>query len=166
MKTGSSPLRYINPIFLINKVFRILRELNNFVYYKRTARELNRTNQLQSRNLKIDWVGRLYTAINIQPELLLYYKDTELIKHEKLYVGNEISKLNDFFFNMGLLELVKVKFKRIYDSSHYAYLIYTKFAWKEITFGWLMWYSIIGFLGYKGVMFILESMNFATSLGF
>ena len=140
MKYFITIFNLFNPFFLIKKLFMIWKDFSNLIFYRRVIKYLDSTGQLKLYNLKVDWWKRMYTAINMKPELLMYHTDAELITFEKTILGNEISKLDDFFIKHNILEYMIIKYNRVLTNTHYAYKLRTRYRWRNLTFGWFMWY--------------------------
>ena len=136
-------LNLINPVFLVKKFTKMYREIENFTFYRKQTKALSESSKGNMYNLKRNKKGNLYTAINLEPELRMYHTGRELEGLEKTYVGNKLSRFNDLFLEYEILELVKLKWTRVYNQDYYAYIIHTKFRWRETSFGWILWYMIL-----------------------
>lgn len=74
-----------------------LREIINYFYIGRRARNAQKNDPLWKKlDLRIDWVNRIYTIVNIKEEdvgesdLVKRAKVAELIKPKSIYVGNNL----------------------------------------------------------------------------
>ena len=48
----------------------------------------------------------------------------------------------DFFIKHNILEYMIIKYYRVLTNTHYAYKLRTRYRWRNLTFGWFMWYFI------------------------
>ena len=140
----------INPFFLVKKFTKMSREVSNFYFFKKQIKIISESSKGSIFNLKINYKGELYTAINLEPELRMYHTGKELEGIEKTYVGSRLAQFNEMFTEHEILEMVKLRWKRVFDNDYYAYIVHIKFRWKETSVAWILWYIL-----YIGAIIIL-----------
>ena len=141
MKRNLGLFKIFNPLFLITKIVKFVKEINNYIFYLQKAKNLQNTGVLRAYNVKLDSFRNMYTAINMKPELLMYYEKQELLRFELEFIGNEFTKLENMLGKNHLLDIITFKHKRILDADHYAYKLISRFRWREISILWVMWYA-------------------------
>lgn len=97
------------------RFYLAMREIINFFYIKRVAKKQKNTPEWQSFNLRIDWVGRIYTIINIRKEDV---GDEEMVKRSRLF--EMMTPINKYFKTLDFQEIV---FPAIEKKSDRSYLI-------------------------------------------
>ncbi len=138
---------FLNPITIIKKTWKIGKEFRLLSFYKKQRRKMDKSGDLKLYHLFRDYLGSLYAVINLQPEIKLYNTGKELEIEERKYVGNEISKMLPLFNKYDVYELVRMKQNKIDNDNRYGFGVVIKFAWKEVTFWWLLWLAIV----YSGI---------------
>ena len=155
-------LNFINPIALIRKLYKMYRELTNYVFFVKKIKHLRSIGAFKLYGIKVSWRNRMYFVLNLQPELLLYYQGAELDSMEKTYVGNEIIKVDNLLAKHQMMDLSIWKHTRILNSDYYAYLLESRFYWREIGLAWIVWICTV-FAGYGYL--ICKVFNMLSALG-
>lgn len=146
-------LKFINPIYLLKQLNKMRKELINLIFYFNTVNNMKSRNILKLNRLKADKINRLYTFLNLKPELLMHEKDV-LIDEEKKYLGNHILKIQNVLSDHDLYELVKFRYERIQTENYYGYKIHGFFFFRNITLWWIIWYVIYIFMVIKVINWI------------
>lgn len=107
------------------RIYLAIREIINFAYIRRTARKNKKTAVWQSFNLRVDWVGRIYTVVNLRKEDA---GDDEMIKRARLM--EQMAPINKY---LKTLDLHEIMFPAIEKKSDRSYLVvysplFTKFT--------------------------------------
>lgn len=77
---------------------------------------------LEKFNIKIDLIGRLYTVVNVPPQLDTFGpKDGPRLT--KTMLQNYLNKLDNFLIEIGVKELTKVQELTEIDESNYLLII-------------------------------------------
>lgn len=104
--------------------------------------------------IKYDWIYRLYTVLNLP------FEDSENIdKYGYYYVDNmvkgHVAAMNDFLFEIGILEYVELDTENIQQIDDYNYRIVLKFKYLNLKF-WarLLVFSIL-FLIIAGIISLI-----------
>lgn len=119
------------------RLFRIIRELFLFrEYLKQIRNEEMNSVVFQRFNLRIDWVGRIYTVINLPKEVT---ESPDLPKDSRpAYVLEEIKPINDYIKSINLEELVTLLFKPIPGTNDDSFLVVYHFLFRELTWRWVL----------------------------
>jgi hypothetical protein len=121
----------------------MIREVDNYYFYIRQVEMLNDTSVLKAYKVKMGDKHNIYGAINIPPELMIYYKDLVLEQNEKTIFGQEIAKLNDVLVNAQLMELYTMTYERVKDEDYYAYVFNIRYKWEACTPSAIITYSAV-----------------------
>ena len=155
---------FLNPVTIIKKTGKIIKELSLLSFYKKQKRKMEKNGELSLYNLSRDWFGNLYTVVNLQPELKIYNEGKALEKEEKRYVASEASKMLPLFEKHDVYELVKMKTTRIDDGNRYGYGVLIKFMWNHLSFWLILWllifYSGIGY----GIYYLITTYLMAPTV--
>lgn len=123
------------------RFYLYLREINNFFYILRTIKRERLTNQWAALNLRADWVGRIYTVINLRNEDV---GENDTIKRARVY--EQMLPINNYIKTLDLHEIV---FPAIEQQSERSYLVVYSPLFKSITFfRTLKYLFIVGIFSY------------------
>jgi hypothetical protein len=99
--------------FKQRRIFLAYREIVNFFYIKRTAKRESKTATWQSFALRVDWVGRIYTVLNLRKEDI---GDEDLVKRTKLL--EKMVPINKYLSSLDLSEIVFPAMEQVSDRSY------------------------------------------------
>jgi len=99
--------------FRNNKVYLYLREINNYFYIQRTIKKQKETDQWVALKLRSDWIGRIYTVINIRKEDV---GEEDTVKRARVF--EKIIPLNSYLKKLDLHEIVYPAIEQITDRSY------------------------------------------------
>lgn len=158
-------LKYINPIFLFNIIFYMLTDLNNYIYYNSQIAKFKKSGINRLHNLKIDAINRIYTAVNMPPEILMAASDKNALeRQEKELLGAHLTKLEKLMQDYNLYELIKYNYRRFKTEDYYAYKVWISFRPRAASVSWVIW---ITFYFYYLTKFLINVpwMEYAEKLG-
>ena len=99
--------------------------------------------------LRVDWVGRIYTVINLPPEVIYSPDSPEEIR--PAYILEESRPLNEYLTKLGLQEVIIPEITPIPKSVSYL-ITYTP-AFQRLSFRWIFYriglIILITYLQYK-----------------
>jgi len=134
------------------RFFRIIREFFLFrEFLKQISNEEKNSVVFQKFNLRIDWVGRIYTVINLPKEVT---ESPDLPKDSRpAFVLEDIKPINDYIKSIQLEELVTLVFKPIPGTNDDSFLVIYSFLFREFTWRWIfsiliLWSIILTILSY------------------
>jgi len=136
------------------------------MYYQRQMNALKRANTYHLYKIKIDKLNRLYTAVNIPPEYLVEEDKTELERFEKDFLGAQLTKLDRLLQEYKIFEFVRYKYERFKTTDYYAYKVFTKFKFKDIRLGSIIWIAFYITIIIKGIQLIpwMDIFNYVKGL--
>jgi hypothetical protein len=147
-------LKFINPIFIIKKLFLIIKEIYLFSIYRKSILELERVGILKERGFYRNGImfGLTY-GVNLKAETLLYGGEgDDLKKFELSFIGKAIAKHNDIFINHNILELIKTRAERVKNLDYYGYIVHLDFAFKQVSTINIIW--VISYLTFISILLI------------
>lgn len=134
------------------KLLRVLKEISLYREYTKQIRAEELNSPLWSRrNLRRDYLNRMYTVINLPPEVLM---SNDLPKEARpSFVLNEIKPINDYLKSLNLEELLTVWIEPVKGTNEESYLVVYQFVFREISWLWIFGFifeiSLISFIMYK-----------------
>ena len=134
------------------KLLRVLKEISLYREYIKQIRAEELNSPLWSRrNLRRDYLNRMYTVINLPPEVLM---SNDLPKEARpSFVLNEIKPINDYLKSLNLEELLTVWIEPVKGTNEESYLVVYQFVFREISWLWIFRFifeiSLISFIIYK-----------------
>jgi len=138
------------------RLYLAFREVVNFFYIKRTARKNKNTPTWQSFKLRVDWVGRIYTVINLRKEDT---GDDDMVKKARLM--EQMMPINKY---LKTLDLHEIMFPAIEQKSDRSFLVVYSPLFDKFTI--LYFFRILIILGLliTGVFYINEIISVFTWL--
>ena len=90
---------------------------NDFVIWYKYAKvtKSNRA-KLESNNLRVDWLGRIYTVINVPDELQNY-------PNIEMWVMQQLGPFNNILIELGIADYSFPEVSKIEESNANAYLV-------------------------------------------
>jgi hypothetical protein len=114
---------------------RVVIDIKNYLYIRRIIKNNRNSIEWQKFKLRVDWIGRIYTVINLPPEVL-YSPDTpEEIR--PAYVLEESKPLNEYLTSLNLQEIILPSINPIPASTSYL-LTYTPY-FQRLSFRWVLY---------------------------
>lgn len=141
---------------------RVITDIRNYFFIKRTIKKNKGSIEWEKFKLRVDWVGRIYTVVNLPPEVIYSPDSPEEIR--PAYILEESRPLNEYLTKLNLQEVIMPKISPIPDSVSYL-IVYSPYfqrfsirwiiyrlililiiIWLQYKFGFLSW--IIGGIKY------------------
>jgi len=94
---------------------KLYNEINVWRKCRKVAKEYEA--KLNERGFRVDWVGRMYTVINLPQEVI------DQPFSEEGYVLMKLREYDKFFFDMGISDYVAPEMTKITEGGAYAYLL-------------------------------------------
>jgi hypothetical protein len=141
-------LTLINPIELINSVKTLVKDITNYLFYRKQIKAIDADGIFKTKRIRTDGLCRVYYVVNLEPELQLATGD--LIDLEKSRVFESVSKVQGILADRNLIEIIDISSKRIKDDTYYAYLVTIKYR-VETVFSDIVRVMILGLLVYASV---------------
>lgn len=118
------------------KLHRVLKEISLYREYAKQIRSEELNSPLWSRkNLRRDYLNRIYTVINLPPEVLM---SRDFPKESRpSFVLSEIKPINDYFKSLNLEELLTLWIDPVKGTNEESYLVVYQFVFREISWVWI-----------------------------
>lgn len=118
------------------KLPRVLKEISLYREYAKQIRNEERSSPIWARKrLRIDRLNRIYTVINLPPEVLA---STDLPKEARpSFVLSEIKPINDYLKSLNLEELLTLWMNPVEGTNEESYLVVYQFVFREISWMWI-----------------------------
>ena len=128
---------------------RVIIDIGNYFFVRRTIKNNMNSIEWNKFKLRADWIGRIYTVVNLPPEVI-YSPDTpEEIR--PAYVIEESKPLNEYLTGLGLSEVILPEITPIPKSISYL-ITYTP-AFQRLSLRWIFYriclILVIIYLQYK-----------------
>ena len=128
---------------------RVIIDIGNYFFVRRTIKNNMNSIEWNKFKLRVDWIGRIYTVVNLPPEVI-YSPDTpEEIR--PAYVIEESKPLNEYLTGLGLSEVILPEITPIPKSISYL-ITYTP-AFQRLSLRWIFYriclILVIIYLQYK-----------------
>jgi len=105
--------------------FQVINDINNYLFLRKTIKKESNTLVWQKFNLRSDWIGRIYTVVNLPPEVTLSPDAPEEIR--PAYVLEEIRPINEYLTGLNLHEIIMPEFKPLEGTNSYLVIYYPVF---------------------------------------
>jgi len=114
---------------------RVIIDIGNYFFVRRTIKNNMNSIEWNKFKLRVDWIGRIYTVVNLPPEVI-YSPDTpEEIR--PAYVIEESKPLNEYLTGLGLSEVILPEITPIPKSISYL-ITYTP-AFQRLSLRWIFY---------------------------
>jgi hypothetical protein len=119
------------------RLFKVIRELKIYRDYLKIIRKESFESPLWARkNLRTDWVGRIYTVVNLPPQVIY---SVDLPKEARpSFVASEIKPVNEYLKNLNLEEVLTVYMQPVEGTNDESYLVVYQYVFRYFTWLWLL----------------------------
>lgn len=130
------------------KIHLIIRDLKNYYDLRKIIKKEAQNSPVWSKNnLRYDWIGRIYTVVNLPPEVT---KSPDLPKEAWVGYALEDSKpINEYLTSLNLQEIIVPEYTQIPDTE--SVLIVYRPYFRELGWSWVLTRS-----GFWLTIFFLE----------
>jgi hypothetical protein len=123
-------------IFAFLGFLNVLREIKIYSDYRSIIRKERLNSPLWTKfKLRYDWIGRIYTVVNLPPEVTMsrdFPRDAR-----PAFVFEEIKGVNDYLTTLNLQEVVTPSLQPIEETEGDSYLVVYYFFFRELSWIWL-----------------------------
>jgi hypothetical protein len=118
------------------RLFKVIKELKVYRDYLRIIKKESQESPLWSRRrLRVDFLGRIYTVINLPPEVIF---SNDLPKEARpSFVMNDIKPINEYLKSLNLEEVLTVYAEPVKDTREESYLVVYQYVFRNLTWLWL-----------------------------
>ena len=119
------------------RLIKVIKEIILYREYSRIIKKESENAQLWSRRkLRLDFFNRIYTVINLPPEVLYA---TDLPKESRpSFVISETKDINDYLEALNLEELLTMWIEPVKGTDEEAYLVVYQFLFRYLSWLWLI----------------------------
>lgn len=118
---------------------RVITDIKNYFFIKRTIKKNTGTVEWEKFKLRVDWVGRIYTVINLPPEVIYSPDSPEEIR--PAYILEESRPLNEYLTGLNLQEIIMPSINPIPNSVSYL-LVYSPY-FQRLSVRWIIYRIIL-----------------------
>jgi hypothetical protein len=121
----------------ILKFFKVYKDVKVYLnYLKIIKKEFNNSPIWTRKGLRIDWFGRIYTVVNLPPEVLF---SADLPKEARpSFVINEIKPINEYFNTINIVELITLWIDPVKGTNEESYLVVYQYIFRELSWIWIL----------------------------
>jgi hypothetical protein len=119
------------------RIFKVIKEIILYREYIKTIKYEAMNSPLWSRrNLRIDYLNRIYTVVNLPAAILM---STDLPKDARpSFVINEIKPTNEYLKSINLEEILTMWIEPIKNTNEESYLVVYQFLFRQISWLWIL----------------------------
>jgi hypothetical protein len=121
----------------ILKFFKVYKDVKVYRdYLKIIKKEFNNSPIWTRKGLRIDWFGRIYTVVNLPPEVLF---SADLPREARpSFVVNEIKPINEYFKTINIVELITLWIDPVKGTNEESYLVVYQYIFRELSWIWIL----------------------------
>jgi hypothetical protein len=120
---------------------KIIVDVRNYFFLRKVTKKNSDTVEWNQLKLRVDWLGRIYTVVNLPPEVIYSPDAPEEIR--PAYVLEESRPINEYLTRLNLQEILSPKIEPIPGSISYL-IVYSPY-FQKLSLKWLI-YRILGVL--------------------
>lgn len=116
--------------------FKVYRDVKIYRDYLKIIDKESKDSPIWSRrNLRKDWFGRIYTVINLPPEVIF---SVDLPKEARpSFVMSEIKPINDYLKSLNIEEIITIGMEPIKGTNEESYLVVYQYVFRELSWMWI-----------------------------
>lgn len=120
----------------ILKFFRVWRDVKIYRDYLKIVENETKNSPVWARkNLRADWFGRIYTVVNLPPEVIF---SSDLPKESRpSFVMNELKPINEYLKSLNLEEIITLGIEPVKGTNDEAYLVVYQYVFRELSWIWI-----------------------------
>lgn len=124
-------------LLAVFRIFKVLKELRTYSQYRGIIKKESQDspNWLKLR-LRYDWIGRVYTVVNLPPEVTMS-RDFP-IDARPAYVFEEIKPVNEYLTKLNLQEILTPVLKPIPETNGDSYLVIYYYFFRQLSWIWII----------------------------
>lgn len=116
--------------------FKVWKDVRIYRDYLKVVKKESLNSPIWSRkNLRKDWFGRVYTVVNLPPEVIF---SADLPKEARpSFVMTEIKPINDYMKTLNLEEIMALGVEEIPGTNSESYLVVYQYLFRELSWIWI-----------------------------
>lgn len=117
----------------------VINDIRNYFFIKNLIKKNKGTVEWEQYKLRVDWLGRIYTVVNLPPEVIYSPDSPEEIR--PAFVLEESRPLNEYLTRLNLQEIVMPSISPIPNSFSYL-LVYSPY-FQRLSTRWVVYRTIL-----------------------
>lgn len=123
------------------KIFGVLKDLKLYSDYLTVIKKESLSSpQWGKFKLRKDWFGRIYTVVNLPPEVTQSRDFPE--EARPAFVFEEIRPINEYLTKLNLHELIAPLLKPISETNGDSFLVVYYFVFRELSWVWIVRFAL------------------------
>lgn len=119
------------------RLFKVIREIRLYrEYLKQMKKESIESPIWAKRNLRLDWAGRIYTVINLPPEII--YAEDIPKETRPSFVLNEMKATNEYLKSLNLVEILIPSIVPVEGTNEESYLVVYQYFFRHLSILWVL----------------------------
>ena len=116
------------------QIFGVIKDIRNYFFLRKVIKKEMMDSPLWTKNnLRVDWIGRVYTVVNLPPEVTMA---PDLPKELwPAYLIDQSKGLNEYLTSLNLHEIIMPEYREIPESTSYLLVYYPYF--RSLTKWWI-----------------------------
>ena len=128
-------------IIVTLKIFGVLKDLKLYSDYLTVIKKESLSSpQWGKFKLRKDWFGRIYTVVNLPPEVTQSRDFPE--EARPAFVFEEIRPINEYLTKLNLHELIAPLLKPISETNGDSFLVVYYFVFRELSWVWIVRFAL------------------------
>ncbi len=134
------------------RIFKVIKEIRLYREYTRIVKKEERDSQMwKRRNLRRDYLNRIYTVINLPLQVLA---SVDLPRESRpSFVVQEIKPINEYLKSLNLEEIITMWIEPVKGTDEESYLVVYQFLFRYITWLWILRFILEIFLIFLGIYY-------------
>ena len=138
---------------------KIIKDISNYRFILKTIKKNRGTIEWDKLNLRADWIGRIYTVVNLPPEVIHSPDAPQEIR--PAYVLDESRPVNEYLMKLNLQEIILPAIEAVPGTLSYL-IVYTPY-FQRLSFKWvfyrILWILLLSWTQHKfGVLGIIKKL--------
>ena len=123
------------------RIFKVIKEIRLYREYIRIIKREEKDSQMwKRRNLRKDYLNRVYTVINLPLQVLA---SVDLPRESRpSFVVQEIKPINEYLKSLNLEEIITMWVEPVKGTDEESYLVVYQFLFRHITWLWILRFSL------------------------
>jgi hypothetical protein len=113
----------------------VINDIRNYFFIKNLIKKNKGTVEWEQYKLRVDWLGRIYTVVNLPPEVIYSPDSPEEIR--PAFVLEESRPLNEYLTRLNLQEIIMPSISPIPNSFSYL-LVYSPY-FQRLSTRWVVY---------------------------
>ena len=141
------------------RIFKIIKEIMLFREYLGVIKKESLDSPEWSKlRLRKDWFGRIYTVINLPPEVT---KSPDFPKYARpSFVFEQIKPVNEYLTKLSLQELISPLLNPVEGTDEESFLVIYNFVFRQISWLWIIRFVMEIF----GIYLLIANLSYFHSL--